>query len=119
MHATTPAEDMTVRTTMSEDHGYERGRLFRPVSARGAIRPSVHATTTSKDVAVRTVVSKDRPRVPREKEETICSDTVGVRAIIGYRVFQHGLRLADMCNSLEDAGVSVYTDRIRNGIACA
>ena len=37
----------------------------------------------------------------REREETICSDTVGARAIIVYHVFQHGLRLAD-CNSLED-----------------
>ena len=61
----------------------------------------------SKDVVIRSVVSKDKPCVPREREETICSDTVSTCVIIIYCMFQHGL-----CNSLEDAGVSVYTDCI-------
>lgn len=86
MHATTPAEDVVVRTTMSEDTATcvpeERGAVYSDVvSTRGAVQPSVHAATTSKDVAVRTMVSKGRPRVPRGREGAVCSDMVGTRAI--------------------------------------
>ena len=51
MHATTPAKDMAICTTVSEDTVMcarkEGCHLFKCSQYAGAVPPSVHATTTS------------------------------------------------------------------------